>query len=72
LAYGVLTVAYAEAAIMDRILVGDSMEMCVYGLAGTLPVTMDMGIVDDAYTRSRALRENPIEKKGPRGEYHDS
>jgi len=53
-AYDASTAAYAEAAGMDMLLVGDSMGMCVYGLAGTLPVTMDMCIVHTQAVRRAA------------------
>jgi 3-methyl-2-oxobutanoate hydroxymethyltransferase len=41
-AYDAPTAACAEAAGIDMLLVGDSLGMCVYGFADTLPVTMDM------------------------------
>jgi 3-methyl-2-oxobutanoate hydroxymethyltransferase len=41
-AYDAPTAACAEAAGIDMLLVGDSLGMCVYGFANTLPVTMDM------------------------------
>jgi len=41
-AYDAPTAACAEAAGMDMLLVGDSLGMCVYGLQGTVPVTMEM------------------------------
>jgi len=44
-AYDYPTAAFAEAAGMDMILVGDSLGMCVYGYEGTVPVTMDQCIV---------------------------
>jgi 3-methyl-2-oxobutanoate hydroxymethyltransferase len=40
-AYDAPTAAYAEAAGLDMLLVGDSLGMCVYGLPGTVPVTME-------------------------------
>lgn len=40
-AYDAPTAAYAEAAGMDMLLVGDSLGMCVCGLSGTVPVTME-------------------------------
>jgi 3-methyl-2-oxobutanoate hydroxymethyltransferase len=43
-AYDYPTAAFAEAAGMDMLLVGDSLGMCVYGYEGTLPVTMDQCI----------------------------
>ncbi|HPL30756.1 MAG TPA: 3-methyl-2-oxobutanoate hydroxymethyltransferase, partial [Anaerolineae bacterium] len=36
-AYDAPTAAYAEAAGMDMLLVGDSLGMCVCGLDGTVP-----------------------------------
>ncbi len=41
-AYDAPTAACAEAAGMDMLLVGDSLGMCVCGLPGTVPVTMEM------------------------------
>ena len=43
-AYDYPTAQFAEEAGMDMLLVGDSMGMCVYGYAGTVPVTMDQCI----------------------------
>lgn len=43
-AYDYWTASFAEEAGMDMILVGDSLGMCVYGYAGTVPVTMDQCI----------------------------
>ena len=43
-AYDYWTANFAEQAGMDMILVGDSLGMCVYGYAGTVPVTMDQCI----------------------------
>ena len=44
-AYDYPTAAFAEAADLDMLLVGDSLGMCVYGYEGTIPVTMDQCIV---------------------------
>ena len=44
-AYDYPTAQFAEAAGLDMLLVGDSLGMCVYGYAGTVPVTMDQCIV---------------------------
>jgi 3-methyl-2-oxobutanoate hydroxymethyltransferase len=44
-AYDYPTAQFEEAAGIDMILVGDSLGMCVYGYAGTVPVTMDQCIV---------------------------
>jgi 3-methyl-2-oxobutanoate hydroxymethyltransferase len=41
-AYDAPTAGFAEEAGMDMLLVGDSLGMCVYGLSGTVPVTMEM------------------------------
>ena len=41
-AYDAPTAACAEAVGIDMLLVGDSVGMCVYGLQGTIPVTMEM------------------------------
>jgi 3-methyl-2-oxobutanoate hydroxymethyltransferase len=43
-AYDFPTAQFAEEAGMDMLLVGDSLGMCVYGYAGTVPVTMDQCI----------------------------
>jgi 3-methyl-2-oxobutanoate hydroxymethyltransferase len=43
-AYDYPTAQFAEAAGLDMLLVGDSLGMCVYGYAGTVPVTMDQMI----------------------------
>ena len=43
-AYDYPTAAFAEAAGLDMLLVGDSLGMCVYGYEGTVPVTMDQCI----------------------------
>jgi len=43
-AYDFWTAQFAEQAEMDMILVGDSLGMCIYGYAGTVPVTMDQCI----------------------------
>lgn len=40
-AYDAPTAAFAEAVGMDMLLVGDSLGMCVLGLPGTVPVTME-------------------------------
>ena len=40
-AYDAPTAAWAEAAEMDMLLVGDSLGMCVCGYASTVPVTME-------------------------------
>ena len=42
--YDFPTAQFAEAAGLDMLLVGDSLGMCVYGYAGTIPVTMDQMI----------------------------
>jgi 3-methyl-2-oxobutanoate hydroxymethyltransferase len=44
-AYDYPTATFEEAAGIDMILVGDSLGMCVYGYAGTVPVTMEQCIV---------------------------
>jgi 3-methyl-2-oxobutanoate hydroxymethyltransferase len=40
-AYDFPTAQFAQAAGLDMLLVGDSLGMCVYGYAGTVPVTME-------------------------------
>lgn len=42
--YDYWTAQFAEQAVMDMILVGDSLGMCIYGYEGTIPVTMDQCI----------------------------
>ena len=42
--YDFPTAQFAEAAGLDMLLVGDSLGMCVYGYAGTIPVVMDQMI----------------------------
>jgi len=44
-AYDYPTAQFAEAAGMEMLLVGDSLGMCIYGYASTVPVTMDQCIV---------------------------
>jgi len=53
-AYDAPTAAYAEAAGMDMMLVGDSLGMCIHGLDGTIPVTMDMCILHTQAVRRAA------------------
>lgn len=53
-AYDAPTAGFAEAAGMDMLLVGDSLGMCVHGLAGTVPVTMDMCILHTQAVRRAA------------------
>jgi len=43
-AYDYPTAQFAQAAGLDMLLVGDSLGMCVYGYADTMPVTMDQMI----------------------------
>jgi 3-methyl-2-oxobutanoate hydroxymethyltransferase len=45
---------FEEQAGVDMILVGDSLGMCVYGYAGTVPVTMDQCIVHSEAVRRGA------------------
>ncbi|MHC4608382.1 MAG: 3-methyl-2-oxobutanoate hydroxymethyltransferase [Planctomycetota bacterium] len=54
--YDYPTAAFAEAAGVDMILVGDSLGMCVYGYKGTVPVTMDQCIVHCEAVRRAAPR----------------
>ena len=54
-AYDYPTAQFAEAAGMDMILVGDSLGMCVYGYADTIPVTMEQCIVHCEAVRRGAL-----------------
>jgi len=53
-AYDFWTAQFAEQAEMDMILVGDSLGMCVYGYAGTVPVTMDQCIYHSEAVRRGA------------------
>jgi 3-methyl-2-oxobutanoate hydroxymethyltransferase len=53
-AYDYWTASFAEEAGMDMILVGDSLGMCVYGYAGTIPVTMDQCIYHSEAVRRGA------------------
>jgi 3-methyl-2-oxobutanoate hydroxymethyltransferase len=53
-AYDFWTAQFAETAGMDMVLVGDSLGMCVYGYAGTVPVTMDQCIVHSEAVRRGA------------------
>ena len=53
-AYDFPTAQFAEQAGMDMLLVGDSLGMCVYGYAGTVPVTMDQCIVHSEAVRRGA------------------
>lgn len=51
-AYDAPTAAFAEAAGMDMLLVGDSLGMCVMGLDGTVAVTME-----ECLHHTRAVRK---------------
>jgi 3-methyl-2-oxobutanoate hydroxymethyltransferase len=53
-AYDFWTAQFAEQAEMDMILVGDSLGMCIYGYAGTVPVTMDQCIYHSEAVRRGA------------------
>jgi 3-methyl-2-oxobutanoate hydroxymethyltransferase len=53
-AYDYPTATFEQAAGVDMILVGDSLGMCVYGYAGTVPVTMDQCIVHSEAVRRGA------------------
>jgi 3-methyl-2-oxobutanoate hydroxymethyltransferase len=50
-AYDYPLASFAEQAGIEMLLVGDSLGMVVYGLPGTIPVTMDEMII-----HSRAVR----------------
>jgi len=52
--YDFPTAQFQEAAGIEMILVGDSMGMCVYGYASTVPVTMDQCIVHTEAVRRGA------------------
>jgi 3-methyl-2-oxobutanoate hydroxymethyltransferase len=62
-AYDYPTATFEEAAGIDMILVGDSLGMCVYGYAGTVPVTMDQCIVHSEAVRNaiRFLKEANVD-----------
>jgi len=62
---------YAERAGIDMILVGDSMGMIVYGFSGTIPVTMDMCILQTQAVR-RGAPNTYIIGDMPYGSYHES
>ena len=53
-AYDYPTAQFAEDAGLEMLLVGDSLGMCVYGYAGTIPVTMDQCIVHSEAVRRAA------------------
>jgi len=53
-AYDYPTAQFAEEAGLEMLLVGDSLGMCVYGYAGTIPVTMDQCIVHSEAVRRAA------------------
>jgi 3-methyl-2-oxobutanoate hydroxymethyltransferase len=53
-AYDAPTAAYAEAAGIDMLLVGDSLGMCVYGYQGTVPVTMEQCLLHTRAVRTGA------------------
>jgi len=53
-AYDYPTAQFAEEARLEMLLVGDSLGMCVYGYAGTIPVTMDQCIVHSEAVRRAA------------------
>jgi 3-methyl-2-oxobutanoate hydroxymethyltransferase len=52
--YDYPTATFAEKAGIDIILVGDSLGMCVYGYAGTMPVTMEQMIAHSEAVRRGA------------------
>jgi len=70
-AYDAPFASYCERAGMDMILVGDSMGMIVYGLDGTVPVTMDMCINHCKAVRKGAPNTFVIGDM-PFGSYHAS
>ena len=53
-AYDYWTAHFAEQSGMDMLLVGDSLGMCIYGYAGTVPVTMDQCIYHSEAVRRGA------------------
>ncbi len=70
-AYDYPTAAFAEAAGMDMILVGDSMGMVVYGYDGTVPVTMEQCLYSCEAVR-RGAPNTWIIGDMPFGSYHKS
>jgi 3-methyl-2-oxobutanoate hydroxymethyltransferase len=70
-AYDAPFASYCERAGFDMILVGDSMGMVVYGLDGTVPVTMDMCINHCKAVRRGAPNSFVIGDM-PFGSYHTS
>lgn len=70
-AYDALTASFAEKAGVDMILVGDSMGMIVYGLDGTVPVTMDQ-CIDHCKAVRRGAPNTYIIGDMPFGSYHES
>ena len=69
--YDACFASYAEDAGMDMILCGDSMGMIVYGLPGTVPVTMDQSIYHCQGVRRGAPNTYLIGDM-PFGSYHAS
>jgi 3-methyl-2-oxobutanoate hydroxymethyltransferase len=53
-AYDYPTAQFAEAAGLDMLLVGDSLGMCVYGYAGTIPVSMEQCLAHSEAVRRGA------------------
>ena len=70
-AYDAPFASYAEKAEMDMILVGDSMGMIVFGMEGTVPVTMDMCIMHCQAVK-RGAKKTYVIGDMPFGSYHTS
>ena len=70
-AYDAPFASYAEKAGIEIILVGDSMGMVVYGMDGTVPVTMDM-CINHCQAVRRGAPNTYIIGDMPFGSYHTS
>ena len=70
-AYDAPFASYAEKAGVDIILVGDSMGMIVYGMDGTVPVTMDM-CINHCQAVRRGAPNSYVLGDMPFGSYHTS
>ena len=69
-AYDAPTASFAEAVGMDMLLVGDSLGMCVLGLSGTVPVTMEESLHHTRAVRTGAAVVSPYslpQVSSPRG-----
>ncbi len=69
--YDFITAQLAEECGIDKILVGDSLGMCIYGYDGTIPVTMDQCIYHCEAVR-RAAQNTFVIGDMPFGSYQIS